>query len=395
MTDLPKLELKRGHDRRLRGGSPWIFANEVAMTPELRALPPGSLARLALPGGRFYGLVHVNPHALIVARLLTRNLEATIDGDFFARRCARALALRERFLPGGHYRLVHGEGDGLPGLVIDRYGEVVVVQPNTAGMDAALDAVLDGVRRTLAPAGLVVRADGRAREREGLEARPPRVEGTVEAPIAVREGELAALADPIEGQKTGWFFDQRNNRATVAGLARGARMLDLYAYAGGFALAALAGGARHVHAVDRAAGALALAERAAAAAGHGDALVTEAGDVFDVLGRLTGESARFDLVVADPPPFARAKKDAGPAARAYRKLARAAAGVTAPEGLLAVASCSHHVDEAALVAASFQGLRDAGRSGRLVVTAGAGPDHPLHPALPETRYLSFLLYALD
>jgi 23S rRNA (cytosine1962-C5)-methyltransferase len=222
-----------------------------------------------------------------------------------------------------------------------------------------------------------------------------RVEGVVEPPIDVREEDRGALADPIVGQKTGWFFDQRGNRATIRRLAESARVLDLYSYAGGFALAALAGGARHVHAVDRAAEALALAERAANEAGRGAALVTEAGDVFDVLGRLTEERARFDIVVADPPPFARAKKDAGPAARAYRKLTRAAAGVTAPEGLLAVASCSHHVDEAALTAASFQGLRDAGRGGRLVVTAGAGPDHPLHPALPETRYLSFLLYVLD
>lgn len=395
MTDLAKLELKRGFDRRLRVGAPWIFANEVVMTDEVRALPPGSLARLALPGGRLYGLVHVNPHALIVARLLTRNLESAINAAFFARRFERALALRERFLPGGYYRLVHGEGDGLPGLVVDRYGEVLVVQPNTAGMDRDVEAIVDGARQALRPAGIVVRRDSRAREREGLQMVPAQVEGVVEPPIDVREGGLAALADPIAGQKTGWFFDQRGNRATIGRLAVGARVLDLYSYAGGFALAALAGGARHVHAVDRAGDALALAERAANAAGRGDALVTETGDVFDVLGRLTEERARFDIVVADPPPFARAKKDAGPAARAYRKLSRAAAGVTAPEGLLAVASCSHHVDEAALTAASFQGLRDAGRGGRLVATAGAGPDHPLHPALPETRYLSFLLYVLD
>jgi 23S rRNA (cytosine1962-C5)-methyltransferase len=395
MTDLPKLELKRGFDRRLRAGAPWIFANEVAMTDEVRALPPGSPARLALPGGRLYGLVHVNPHALIVARLVTRNLDADLDGRFFARRFERALALRERFLPGGHYRLIHGEGDGLPGLVVDRFGDVVVVQPNSAGMDAALDAVLAGVRTALAPAGIVVRADSHARDREGLEAAPARVEGEVPSPLTVREGDLAFLADPVAGQKTGWFFDQRLNRETVRGLAAGARVLDLYSYAGGFALAALAGGARHVHAVDRSAAALALAEGAAAAAGRADALVTESGDVFDVLGRLTDERARFDIVVADPPPFARAKKDTGPAARAYRKLTRAAAGVTASQGLLAVASCSHHVDTAALMGASFQGLRDAGRSGRVVVSGGAGPDHPLHPALPETRYLSFLLYALD
>jgi 23S rRNA (cytosine1962-C5)-methyltransferase len=395
MTDLAKLELKRGFDRRLRAGSPWIFANEVVMSEEIRTLPPGSLARLALPGGRYYGLVHVNPHALIVARLLTRNVDARIDVRFFAQRFERALRLRERFLPGGYYRLIHGEGDGLPGLVVDRFGEVVVVQPNTAGMDAALETVLEGVRDAVAPAGIVVRADSHARAREGLETVPPRLEGEFDTPLVVREADLAFLADPIAGQKTGWFFDQRPNRATVRGLGRGARVLDLYSYAGGFALAALAGGAAHVHAVERSAAALALAERAAATAGAGDRLLAETGDALDVVGRLTDERARFDLVVADPPPFARAKKDAGPAARAYRKLARAAAGVTAPEGLFAVASCSHHVDEAALVAASFQGLRDAGRSGRLVVSGGAGPDHPLHPALPETRYLSFLLYALD
>ncbi|NBC94777.1 MAG: RlmI/RlmK family 23S rRNA methyltransferase, partial [Deinococcus-Thermus bacterium] len=211
MTDLPKLELKRGGDRRLRAGAPWIFANEVVMTEEVRALPSGTLARLALPGGRLYGLVHVNPHALIVARLLTRNLEAVIDGHFFARRFERALALRERFLPGGHYRLIHGEADGLPGLVVDRFGDVVVVQLNTAGMDAALDAILEGIRTALSPAGLVVRADSRAREREGLAKAPAHIEGEVAAPLTVREGEFGYLADPIAGQKTGWFFDQRPN----------------------------------------------------------------------------------------------------------------------------------------------------------------------------------------
>jgi len=395
MTDLPKLELKRGHDRRLRSGSPWIFANEVEVTDEVRALPAGTLARLALPGGRLYGLAHVNPHTLIIARLLTRNLETAIDAGFFARRFARALALRERFLPGGFYRLVHGEADGVPGLVVDRYGDIVVVQPNTAGMADAVEAILDGVRQTLRPAGIVVRSDSKAREREGLAISPTRVEGEVPVPVTVREGDVTYLADPIGGQKTGWFFDQRLNRAAVRGLAHGARVLDLYSFAGGFALAALAGGAAFVHAVDRAGAALELARRTAPAACDAGTLVTEVGDVLDVLGRLTDERARFDIVVADPPPYARAKKDVPAATRAYRKLARAAAGVTAADGLLAIASCSHHVDETTLIEASAHGLRDAGRSGRLVVANGAGPDHPLHPALPETRYLSFLIYALD
>ncbi len=395
MIDFPKLVLKSGHDKRLRTGSPWVFANEVELTADLRALPAGSLVRLALPSGRVFGLVHLNPHALIVARLLTRNADASVDATFFRRRIERALALRELLLPGGYYRLIHGEADGLPGLIVDRFGDTVVVQPNTAGMDASLAAIVEALEQALAPTAIVIRADSRSRSLEGLPTRPTEVRGDLDQPIEVREGDLVFRADPVGGQKTGWFFDQRPNRAIVRSIAGGRRVLDLYSYSGAFAVQTLAGGAACVVAVDRAVGALELARDSAAAAGFADRFETTTGDAFDVVGGLTEAKQRFDLVVCDPPPFAPSKKDAPAARRAYRKLARAATGVIAAEGFLAMASCSHHVAHDDLLTMTFHGLRDAGRSGRLLYSGGAGPDHPLHPGLPESRYLSFLLLALD
>ncbi len=395
MTDLPKLVLKNGHDRRLRSGAPWVFANEVEMTDEVRRLPSGTVVRLALPGGRLFGLAHVNTHALIVARLLTRNTDTAVDAAFFERRFARARALRERFLPGGYYRLIHGEGDGLPGLVVDRYGEAVVVQANSAGMDCAIEAVTEGLHRALAPKAVVVRRDSRARALEGLAQEAADVRGELEPSIEVREADLVFFADPLRGQKTGWFFDQRPNRQFVRSMASGLRVLDLYAHTGGFALQALAGGAAYALAVDRSAAALDLAARAAAGAGLAERFETETGEVFDALARLVSAKQRFDLVIADPPPFAPVKKDVPAALRGYRKLARAAAGVVAAEGFLAIASCSHHVTNEALAQTAFQGVKDAGRGARLLFDGGAGPDHPLHPALPESRYLAFLMLALD
>ncbi|TVQ37704.1 MAG: class I SAM-dependent rRNA methyltransferase [Geminicoccaceae bacterium] len=395
MTELPRLVLKSGHERRLRAGSPWVFANEVQMTDEVKALPPGSLVKLALPAGRLYGVAQVNPHSLIVARLLTRNHETAIDTGFFERRIGRALALRTALVDPRFCRLVHGEGDFLPGLTVDRFGDVVVVQPNTAGMDRSLDDVLSALERLLAPQGIVVRLDSHGRQLEGLASLPPRIEGTVDVPLAVDEAGVTFLADPIGGQKTGWFFDQRPNRDLVAKLAPGRRVLDLFSYAGGFALRAAAAGALHVHAIDRAAPALDLLRASAAQNGLAGKVEISKGDVLESLGKLTAAKARFDVVIADPPPYAPAKKDVPVALKGYRKLARAAAGVVAQDGFLAIASCSHHVDHDALLQATFAGLREAGRGARLLATGGAGPDHPIHPALPETRYLTFFLFALD
>lgn len=391
----PKVSLLAKHDRRVRGGSPWIFANEIDMTPELKALPRGTLVRLALSSGRLYGQAQFNPHSLIVGRLLTRNLETPIDAGFFARRISRAKALRERLIGGVAYRLIHAEGDQLPGVIVDRFDDVLVVQLNTAGAELARDALVDALREVLAPRVIILRRDGRARALEGLDQQPPEILGDLTGPVAVQEGVYRFLADPLEGQKTGWYFDQRFNRALLADLSRDLRVLDLYSYAGGFALAAAQAGAASVLAVDRSQPALDLAERAAVDTGVKDRLTTKVGDVFEVLGQLETEKRRFDVVIADPPPFAPAKKDVPTALKGYRKLTRAAAAAVAQDGFLAIASCSHHIDEAAFFDTVRHGLKDAGRSARLLGRYGAGPDHPQHPALPETRYLKLFLWALD
>ncbi|MFW5681115.1 MAG: class I SAM-dependent rRNA methyltransferase, partial [Pseudomonadota bacterium] len=327
MSDLPRVVLKSGHERRLRAGSPWVFANEIQMTDELKALPPGSLVKLALPAGRLYGLAQFNPHSLIVARLLTRSHEARIDAAFFARRIERALAIRQALVDPRYCRIVHGEGDLLPGLTVDRLGDVVVVQPNTAFVDQAIDDVLDALKRVLAPAGIVVRLDSHGRQLEGLEMLPARIEGTVPERVVVEEAGVAFLADPIGGQKTGWFFDQRWNRDLIATLAPGRRVLDLFSYTGGFGLRAAAAGASRVQAVDRAGPALELLQASAERGGFGAKVEATRGDALEVVGRLTEAKQRFDVVVADPPPYAPAKKDVPVALKGYRKLARAAAGV--------------------------------------------------------------------
>ncbi|MGF1475680.1 MAG: class I SAM-dependent rRNA methyltransferase [Geminicoccaceae bacterium] len=395
MTDLPTVRLLPKRDRRLRQGSPWVFANEIAMDAEAKALAGGSLVRIALPDGRGYGLAHFNPHSLIVARLLTRKMDASIDRSFIARRLERALGLRERTIGGRCYRLVHAEADHLPGLVIDRYGDVAVAQLNTAGMAAIQETIVAALEKTIQPASFVLRNDSPVRQLEGLTSSVEVVGEAIEPPIELIENGRKHHADPVSGQKTGWFFDQADNRLLAASIARDAEVLDLYSYTGGFAIAAALAGAKRVLAVDRAEAALELARLGAEANSVADRLTFQADEVFKTIDRLMEEKRRFGLVIADPPAFVRAKKDLASGLKGYRKLARGAAHLVAQDGFLAIGSCSHHVSETDLQASAHGGIRDAGRSARLLKSGGAAMDHPTHPALPETGYLKFLLYALD
>ena len=381
--------------RRCGRGHPWVFANEIlARSPE--DVAPGAVVTLVSPKGEAVGLATCNPHALIACRLLAESPKTVIDAAFFATRLERAQALRRRFLAEPFYRLVHGEADGLPGLVIDRFGDVFVVQLNTAGAEALRAPLLEGLQAACAPRAVVLRRDAPARRLEGLDIMPPEVIGQLpQAVVDVPEGGVIFRADLLGGQKTGWYFDQRRNRALVAAWARNARVLDLYCHSGGFALRAAAAGARAVLAVDSAQSALDLAAEAARRNGLADRVTLRRGDVRTVLRTLARAGERFDVVVADPPPFARRAKDLPAARKAYARLAHDAARVTAEGGLLALASCSHHVSETVLLEACRRGLRGAGRPARLVHVAGADADHPLHPALPESRYLHMLFFVLD
>jgi 23S rRNA (cytosine1962-C5)-methyltransferase len=391
----PSIHLLPGQDRRPRAGHPWIYSNELRMDAAAKALPPGAPVCLFSSEGRPLALALFNPHSLIAARVLTRNKDATIDAAFVERRLARALRLRERLFERPYYRLVHAEADGLPGLVIDRFGEVAVSQLNSAGIASLEPLIVDALDRLLAPRTIVLRNDSPVRELEGLTQEVRIVKGALDAPVELVENDVSFLIDPLEGQKTGWYYDQRENRAFVARLARDQTVLDLYSYSAGFGLQAAAAGAQSVLALDRSQLGLDLAMASAERNGLAARLETAREDAFAAFERLAADKRRFGIVVADPPAFVRSKKELKPGLRGYRKLARACAPLVAEEGILAISCCSHNVPEDAFADEVRRGLRDAGRGGRLLRRAGAGPDHPSHPALPESAYLKCLVYALD
>ena len=389
----PAIRLLKGHSRRLRAGHPWLFSNEIDMTPEAKALPPGTLVTLVDAGDERLGVATFTPHSLIAARLLSRDAATAIDEDFLAQRLTRAVALRDRLFPEPCYRLVHSEADNLPGAVIDRFGDVLSVQVNSAGMERLTPLLLAALDRVLAPRAVVLRNDGAVRSLEGLEQYHRVAKGDVDGPVELTENGVRFFADIAHGQKTGWFYDQRENRAFVDRLAGGRRVLDLYAYAGGFAVQAAMAGAAEVVAVDRSAEALALAERAAAA--NGVAVAAVRAEAFAEMARLAAAGERFGVVVADPPAFVKAKRDLSAGAKGYRKMARLAAALVEPEGILFAASCSHHMPAETFAEEIAHGLALAGRTGRILRSAGAAPDHPIHPHLPESAYLKALVLQLD
>lgn len=391
----PQIVLQPGAHRRAEGGHPWVFSNEIVMDAAAKALPAGTLVTLRRADERPFGVAMFNPHTLIAARILDRDSGRVINKRFFARRFERALRLRERLYPGPHYRLAHAEADGLPGLIVDRFGNVLVVQTNTAGMDRLTGTIVGALCDLLSPEAIVLRNDSPARGLEGLEPETRVVHGAVDAPVPVEEGGAVFLADVLEGQKTGWFFDQRDNRAFIAGLASGQRLLDLYCHSGGFAILAARHGVESVLGIDSSQAALGLAAKAAERNGVAERCEFRRSEVFAEAAVLAAAGERFDVVIADPPPFARSKRDVPAALRGYRKLARLAAQLTAPGGYLFLASCSYNVGAAEFAEAVRHGLSDAGRGGRILRSAGASPDHPVHPALPESAYLKALTLTLD
>lgn len=391
----PSVTLLPARHKRAESGHPWVYANEVRMDEAARALLPGALVTLLRADDRPLGVAMFNPHCLLAARLLDRDAMRPIDRRFLLRRIERALRLRERLFDEPYYRLVHAEVDGLPGLVVDRYGAVLVVQSNAAGIARLEPLLLDALAALLRPQAIVLRNDSPARAQEGLPAEARVALGALDTRVLVHENGARFPIDALAGQKTGWFFDQRPNRGFVAGLAQGARVLDLYCCTGGFAVQAARAGAVEVRGIDRSEPALTLAAAAAALNEVGGIVSFCRAEVLGEAARLADAGERFDLVIADPPAFAKSRKEVPAALRGYRKLARLAASLTAREGSLFLASCSYHVAAADFAEAVRRGLADAGRSFRILRDAGAGPDHPVHPSLPESAYLKTTMLALD
>jgi 23S rRNA (cytosine1962-C5)-methyltransferase len=392
MSRRPIITIKPREGRKARLGSPWIFSNEIVMDAAAKALAPGTLVHVKNDDGQDAGTGYFNSKSLIAVRLLARENGAAIDAAFFAGRLTRALALRDMLYAKPFYRLAHAEGDGLPGLTIDRFGDTLVLQVTTAGMEALLTPLKMALETVLAPGSIILRNDAPARTLEGLELYVRAEKGDM-GRIAVEENGARYFADLGQGQKTGWYYDQRDNRAFIAGLANGKSVLDAYSYTGGFGILAAKSGASETVCLDSSAPALKLAEDSAAA--NKVSLRAVKADVFEELERLAAQKEVFDIVVADPPPFVKSKKDLEPGAKAYRKLARLAAAVTAPGGTLLLASCSHNIPTERFAAECAAGIMRSGRRASLIRSAGAGPDHPVHPMLPESAYLKSLVYALD
>jgi 23S rRNA (cytosine1962-C5)-methyltransferase len=394
-ADRPTVRLLPGHDKRVALGHPWIYSNEIAMDAAAKALPPGILVNLVTANGKNLGIGTFNPHTLVAARIFSRDIGTRIDTGFLATRIERALSLRRRLYDEPYYRVVHAEADGLPGLVVDRFGDVLACQINTAGLARLEDELIAALKRVFEPRAIVLRNDTAARALEGLAGEERVASGTLTPPIEIIENGARFLIDPLAGQKTGWFYDQRENRRFVARLAAGARVLDLYCFGGGFGIEAALAGADRVVAIDRSEAALEWAAASAKLNGVDERCRFTRGEAFAELEWLHGEGERFDVVIADPPAFARSKKDLGPALRGYRKLARMAAALVAKGGVLFIASCSHQVEPEAFAQEVRRGMRDAQREGRVIASSGAAPDHPVHPFLPESAYLKAETLILD
>jgi 23S rRNA (cytosine1962-C5)-methyltransferase len=390
----PVLRLKPRQGKRLRAGAPWIWQDELVLDRRARKLAPGALAELQDAERTPLGLVTANVGATLAARMLDTDPAAEIDRAWLHKRLSAAHALRDRIYDAPFYRLVHAEGDFLPGLIIDRFGAAAVIQPNATWANERVEEIADVLREITGVSAVLMNGASRVRAIEGLPEETRILFGAIDAPIPVRMNGAIYMADLLGGQKTGLFFDQRANHAFVAGLAKGARVLDMFSHVGGFALAALAHGASEAFAVDGSAPALALAEAGAAAMGMQDRFTARKSDAFDALKILREEGEIFDIVVCDPPAFAPNKSAFQNGLRAYEKVARFSAPLVAPGGFLTLCSCSHAVDAETFHGACAAGIRHAGREATLIHSGRAGPDHPVHVALAETSYLKAFTYRL-
>ncbi len=398
MSDLsrPAIRLKpKANVRAIRHGSPWVFDNELVLDRRTKALAPGSIVRLEDAERIALGTVAVNPGSRITARMLDRNPEAVIDAAWCAARLRKALSLRQRVYDAPFYRLVHAESDGLPGVVIDRFGDTAVLQPNAAWAEAHLDALTEALCEVTGVSCVLKNAGGRGRALEGLDDQDAVLRGTApDAPLPVEMNGAVYMADLTGGQKTGLFYDQRENHAFVARLAQGARVLDVFSHVGGFGLAALAGGASRVTCLDSSAPALALAAEGAARMGASDRFETTEANAFDGMTTMGAAQALYDLVICDPPAFAPSKPALDKGLRAYERVARLAAPLVAEDGYLVLCSCSHAADPVSFTGACLRGIGRAGRRAQLIHTGAAGPDHPLLPQLAESGYLKALVFRL-
>lgn len=382
------LRLKPGADKRLRGGHLWIYSNEVdtKMSP-LKMFGIGQQVVVENDRGKELGVAYLNPNNLICGRIISRDSKKPLNRSLLVHRLKIALSLREMNFDQPCYRLIYGDSDGLPGLVIDRYFDVVAVQISSAGMEAVLDDIIDALHKVLQPSAIVLRNDGKMREMEGLETYTDVVHGDIPDLCPLIENGVNLMAPLLKGQKTGWFYDHRESRAKVNQLAPGKRVLDLFSYVGGWGIQAMASGAEEVVCVDASHYALDVA-RENARLNNGESRFTGLhGDAFEACKALVDERERFDIVVCDPPAFIQKKKDIRNGERAYARINNLAMRLLNKGGVLVSASCSMHYQRESLVDMIRANSRELDRTAQIFHVGYQGADHPIHPAIPETDYL--------
>lgn len=389
---MTRLTLRRGHDRRVRGGHPWVFSNEIDSLDG--SAEPGAAVEVVSADGRRLGTGYYNPHSLIAARILTPLAENIDSPEFFLTRLKKALEYREQLYGGlDTLRLVHGEGDGLPGLVVDRYGDVLSVQLLTMGIERRREALLQALHELLAPRAIVARNDSAARELEGLPRRIELLHGEIAGAVPACINGLRFAVDVTAGQKTGLFLDQRENCRRLEGLVQGREVLDLFCYAGAWSLHAANYGAASVTGVDVSAAAVERARENSLLNGLDGRCRFVAADVFDFLREQ--RDRRYGAVILDPPAFIKSRRHLDEGKKGYLTVNRRALEMVAPGGILVTCSCSHHLDRPTFLALVAQAAQQARRRVRLVEMRGQAADHPVLPACPETDYLKCFVLFVD
>ena len=383
---LPVLVLNPDAERRLRSGHVWIYSNEInTKKSPLKNFENGQQVRVHAANGKPLGIAYINPHTLICARLFSR--DHVLDKSLLVHRLNIALALRERVFGEPYYRLVYGDSDMLPGLVVDRFGDYLVVQINTAGMECVRDDIVTALCQVLKPRGILFKNDSRVRESEGLTNYVEVAFGEVPEQVELIENGCRFLAPLYSGQKTGWFYDHRNARARLAPYAKGRRVLDVFSYIGGWGMQAAISGASEVTFVDSSATALELVQRNATLNNVSEIVKTIEGSAFDVLKDLHEREEKFDTIILDPPAFIPRRKDIKAGSEAYRRINELAMRLLNRDGFLISGSCSLHLSRVELINILRAASRHLDRQLQVLEQHGQGADHPVHPAIPETEYL--------
>lgn len=393
MSTIPRITLNARAAQRVMRGYPWVFRSDIAAQGVLGGLENGETVYFCDEKGTVIATGYAHAKTQLTGRVLAKG-QAALDADFFTAKFRAALEWRKLLFAHPSYRLIHAESDGLPGLVIDRFDDTAVVQVNTCGMEKLQPVWMPALQQTLGVKNIVLKNDGNTRELEGLSESITMVTGALpeDGRVVLRENDVAFYADVLNGQKTGWFFDQRPHRAWIADKAKGKTLIDVFSHTGGFGITAAVKGATHVTCVDSSQPALDVACANAVLNKVESRCDFVTGKAFDVLETLQGK--KFDIVCVDPPAFVKTKKDMAVGLKGYEKLARLAAPLVQTGGILFYASCSSHPTEAELLDAILAGTSKAGRMASLVYTGTAGPDHPMHPMLPETRYLKAFAFRI-